>query len=372
MIYLDNAATSFPKPREVLQRVLKYTECHCGNPGRSSHRLAIKAAEEVYAAREAVAALFSSEHPERVIFTQNATHALNIAIKTLVPADSHVLTSNLEHNSVIRPLERLAKESGVKYSHFSLEGDICKQLSELINPETRTVVCTLASNVTGKRADAAAISRFCREHGLELIYDASQLAGHEKIDLKLTPCSALCAPGHKGLFGLQGSGFIIFREEVCGKTLMEGGSGFDSTSRDMPMLLPERYEAGTLATPSIVSLASGIKYIRSAGLESISGHLEKLVKSSLERLSEIRGIKIYGAENGTLCFSVDEIHPSELAASLDGLGICVRAGLHCAPSAHRVLGTLDRGAVRASFSFLNSERDAISLADGIYKMIQSK
>jgi selenocysteine lyase/cysteine desulfurase len=171
---------------------------------------------------------------------------------------------------------------------------------------------------------------------------------------------------------LQGSGFVIFRDEICGKTLIEGGSGFDSVSPDMPMLLPERYEAGTLATPSIVSLSAGIKYIRAAGVEMISKHLGKLTRSSSARISEMRGVKIYGAENGMICFTIDGIHPSEVAASLDGLGICVRAGLHCSPSAHRVMGTLDHGAVRASFSFMNSERDAIGLADGIYKIIKSK
>ena len=368
MIYLDNAATSFPKPRCVISEVNKYVRSRCGNPGRSSHRLAVLAAEEMYLAREEVANLFGVSDPERVVFTSNATHALNLAIKSQITDFCHVLCSDMEHNSVIRPLEKLSRDIGIEYSFFSLNGDLRKNLSSASRDNTEAIICTLASNVTGKRADLMALTQFARERGLKLILDASQLAGHEKIDLTKFPCTALCAPGHKGLLGFQGAGFVIFGDGVNGKTLMEGGSGYDSISRDMPIVLPERYEAGTLPTPSIVSLRAGIKYINSVGIDNISLHLDKLVNSCKNALSEIQGVTVYGAENATVCFSVDGIPSSELAASLDHLEICVRSGLHCAPSAHRLMGTLEQGAVRASFSIMNGRNDGKKLAEGIYKI----
>lgn len=371
MIYLDNAATSFPKPRSVVSEVSKYIRRRCGNPGRSGHRLATLAAEAVYQAREDVAALFGVGDPERVVFTSNATHALNIAIKSQIPKLCHVLCSDIEHNSVIRPLERLRRDIGVEYSTFSTEGDVYENLCRAVRDNTEAIVCTLASNVTGKRVDSAALSRFAKERHLQLILDASQLAGHEVIDLSRTPCTALCAPGHKGLFGLQGSGFVIFDGKCGGEGIMEGGSGFDSMSLNMPAVLPERYEAGTLSTPAIVSLSAGIRFIRSMGTERISAKLDRLTRSTANALMEIPNVHLLGAEGGIVCFNVGDIPSSVVAERLNELGICVRAGLHCAPSAHRILGTLKCGAVRASFSALNRESDGKRLAEGVYEIAKS-
>ena len=368
MIYLDNAATSFPKPRSVIAEVNKYIRRDCGNPGRSGHRLAARAAEAVYLAREEIADFFGTKNPEHVIFTSNATHALNLAIKSQITPFCHVLCSDMEHNSVIRPLERLRRDIGVEYSSFSLEDDLYANLTEAVRDNTEAIVCTLASNVTGKKADIQALSRFARERGLKLILDASQLAGHEKIDLAKTPCTALCAPGHKGLFGLQGSGFVIFDKDYDTDGLMEGGSGFDSVSTDMPRILPERYEAGTLATPPIVSLATGVRFIRSVGIDNISSRLCTLTDSALNALRDIAKVRVLGAEGGIVCFNVANIPSSRVEAELDRLGICVRSGLHCAPSAHRLLGTLDGGAVRVSFSYFNRETDVNRLTDAILKI----
>ena len=368
MIYLDNAATSFPKPRSVISEVSKYIRRDCGNPGRSGHRLAARAAEAVYLAREDIASFFGCKNPERVIFTSNATHALNLAIKSQVRKNCHVLCSDIEHNSVVRPLERLRRDIGVEYSCFSLDGDLYANLTEAVRADTEAIVCTLASNVTGKRADVTALSRFAKERGLKLILDASQLAGHEAIDLSMTPCTALCAPGHKGLFGLQGSGFVIFDDDYDTDGLMEGGSGFDSMSPDMPHALPERYEAGTLATPSIVSLAAGIRFIRSVGIDNIAEKLGSLTETATDSLCDIPGVRVLGAGGGILCFNVADMPSSRVEAELDRLGICVRSGLHCAPSAHRLLGTLEGGAVRASFSYFNRESDMRRLADAVLKI----
>ena len=372
MIYLDNAATSYPKPKAVLRRVSEYIKNGCGNPGRSSHRLALRAAEEVYIAREAVAELFSLSNPERVVFTSNATHALNLALKTLLREPCHVLISDQEHNSVVRPLERLGREIGIRYSCFSLYGDLYENLAEAMQRDTEAVVCTLASNVTGKRCDLAALCRFCSEKKLKLVLDASQLAGHERIDLVRNPCTVLCAPGHKALFGLQGSGFAIFCDDELRESFMEGGSGSDSLSRDMPRLLPERYEAGTLATPSIVSLRAGIEFINDYGTEQIGRRLDFLMQRARDALLEMREIKLHSAESGIISFTAEGLSPSEMGSELDSLGICVRAGLHCAPSAHSVLGTLESGTVRVSFSALNKDSDADRLTDGVNKILKSR
>ena len=371
MIYFDNAATSFPKPREVLEKVNKYIRRFCGNPGRSSHALAAKAAEEVYAAREAVAALVGADAPEKVIFTQNATHALNIAIKSILTQGCHVLTSDVEHNSVIRPLEKLRRTMGVYYSLFSLNGDIYKNLHCATKADTTAVICTMASNVTGTRSDVNALSRFCAERGLKLILDASQLAGHERIDVSKTPCSVLCAPGHKALFGLQGSGFAVFNEGIVGDTIIEGGNGLDSKSTDMPLILPERYEAGTLATPSIVSLAEGIKYVRSVGEENISRHLSHLTDALVAAIRDIRGITTLSNGNGIVLFKCESMPSEKLAFLLGEEKICTRGGLHCAPSAHRLLGTLEGGAVRVSFSFMNTAREVNTFVDKLNRIVKS-
>lgn len=372
MIYFDNAATSFPKPREVLERVAKYVKSSCGNPGRSSHKLAAIAADEVFSAREKVAEFLGLDAPEKVVFTQNATHALNMAIKTVIREPCHVLTSNLEHNSVIRPLEKLKRSLGVEYSLFSLSGNLYENLSRSLHTDTKAVISTLASNVTGARADIEALSRFCENNRLKLILDASQLVGHERINLSKTPCSMLCAPGHKALFGLQGSGFAVFCDGKIGESFMEGGSGADSRSTEMPSLLPERYEAGTLATPSIVSLAAGIDYLNSIGEENIRLHLEHITRRLSNALQDMKGITLLAKENGIVLFNADGISSGKMASLLDREGICTRGGLHCAPSAHRLLGTLEGGAVRISLSVMNTDGEIVRAIDTIRKIIKSQ
>ena len=372
MIYLDNAATSFPKPSSVLKRAMRYARSFCGNPGRSGHFLSVRAAEEVYATRESVADLLHFPFPERVVFTQNATHALNLAIKSTLREKSHVLTSDIEHNSVIRPLELLKRTRGIDYSVFSSAGDVYENLERAARDDTEAVISTLASNVTGKRIDIGGLSRFCTERGIKLILDASQLIGHEDIDLCRTPADVLCAPGHKALLGLQGSGFAVFKDAEVRDGLMEGGSGADSRSTEMPPLLPEHYEAGTLATPSIVSLRAGIEYINEFGINNAESYLSHLTSLASDYLREIQGVRLLGSENGIVCFTVDGYSSSEVAERLNRRHICVRAGLHCAPSIHKLLGTLEDGAVRASFSILNTEADAIGFADAVLKISKNR
>ena len=365
MVYLDNAATSFPKPGVVYKAVQECIKTYCGNPGRSLHRLARRAGEEIFEARAAIARFFGSEHPERVVFTQNATHALNLAIKTAIPKNSGVLISDVEHNAVYRPLKAEEERRGLSVMRFSSDGDVEKNLKAGLTARTRAVVSTIRSNVTGARIPLALLSDFARREGLLLIIDGSQSAGHEKIDLSKTPCDVFCAPGHKGLFGIQGSGFALFRDDIPRESFIEGGSGSESRSVGMPRNLPERFEAGTLPTPSIVALRRGIEWIERYGIDRIEKELERLTEEAKYALNEIDRIVFLQGEGGILSFRIKDEDPARTAERLDRLGICVRSGLHCAPLAHEKFGTVETGTVRVSFSALNRERDIARLADAL-------
>ena len=281
MIYLDNAATSFPKPPPVLSAMRDCCARYCGNPGRGSHILALRSAETVYACREALAELFGSEHPENVVFTLNATMALNLAIKGLAGAGDHILFSDLEHNAVRRPIAALTAEKRITYSVFpSLAGRadrtdeaILAGIRKLLRPNTRILVCTHASNICPVTMPLEAIGALCREKGIRFIVDAAQSAGHLPIDMERMGIDILCAPGHKGLLGGQGCGFLILRDGIRLRTLTEGGSGVDSVPAEMPEDPPERYEAGTLSTPAIAGLLAGVRYIRQVGLDRVRTHL---------------------------------------------------------------------------------------------------
>ena len=365
MIYFDNAATSFPKPRSVIDSVIDCIENYCGNPSRSSHPLSMMAAEAVFSARCAVADFVSAENPESVVFTENATYALNMAIKTALPEKCHVITSDIEHNSVIRPLERMRFTKDIEYSLFNSDKDIYEAIPPLIQSNTKAIVCTLMSNVTGKTIDLAALSEIARRYSLILIVDASQMIGHGKIELSKTPCDILCAPGHKALFGIQGCGFAVFKETWVKETFIEGGSGNNSISPNMPKLLPEHFEAGTLPTPSIVSLKAGIDFINGYGMENVTEKLRALEERTLEILSSLSGIKAYG--NGPVSFSYKDVPSSYVCGALNKVGIYTRCGLHCAPSAHKKIGSLKTGLTRISLSVFNTKEELdklyISLKD---------
>lgn len=366
MTYLDNAATTFPKPRRVLADLNFCLKKYCGNSGRSSHALSLKTSEKIYEAREQIAKLLGCPAPEQIVFTHNATYALNLAIKSFVSEGCHIITSDFEHNSVIRPLERLKRDLRIEYSQISSDGDISAALNSALRPNTKGIVCSIASNVTGDTLPLQLLSDFAREKSLFLIIDASQAAGHMEINLEKTPCDALCAPGHKALFGIQGSGFICFHDNKRRESFIEGGSGSDSRSTEMPIMLPEGYEAGTLSAPAIVSLGSGVDFVREIGLDEIKRKLDMLTDELKDRLECISGVTIYKSGTGILSFNYKNIPSSVVATELDSFGICTRGGLHCAPSIHKKLGTLDRGAVRISFSYLNKTCDA----DRLYRAMK--
>ena len=366
MIYLDNAATSYPKPKCVINALIRSVRDAPGNPGRSSHKFSVAAAEAIYSTRESVADFLNCKSAEGVVFTYNATYALNMAIKTYIEDGSHVITSDIEHNSVIRPLEKLVAERNVSYSIFSTDNDLEKEIEALIRKDTKAIISTIASNVTGERISLELLSRISKKYGLILIVDASQAIGHYRLDLEKTPCDVLCAPAHKALFGIQGAGFAVFSDAERRKSWIEGGSGTESASKEMPIYLPEGYEAGTLGTPAICALSGGIDYVRSFGIDRIEERLSYLTERLAERLFELDDITVLSYGNGIVLFNYKDFPSSKTAAILDEVGIFVRSGLHCAPSAHKKLGTDYRGAIRASLSVLNTEREI----DKLYKTLK--
>ncbi len=371
IIYFDNAATSFPKPKCVIDAVIGCLNDYCGNPSRSSHSLSLRASEAVYAARCTVADFFECTSEENVVFTQNATHALNIAIKTLITEPCHIITSDIEHNSVIRPLEMQRRKIGISYSIFNSDADIEAEILRLKKKNTKFVISTACSNVSGRAVDINALSRVCQKAGLGLIIDASQAAGHFPISMKKNEFSAVCAPSHKSLFGIQGGGFVIFGNMYPRETFMEGGSGSYSISKIMPAELPDMLEAGTPNVPACVALTKGIEFIKMVGLDEINYKIKRIRDTVNERLLNISNIKILNSEGAIIAFNLADIPSSKTAALLDAAGICSRSGLHCSPSAHKKYGTISQGAIRLSFSYFNSIREADAFSDIIYDISKS-
>ena len=319
-------------------------------------------AEKLYNAREAVCGLIGIDAPERVVFTLNATYALNMAIKTTVESGSHILISDLEHNSVLRPVYKLSRTDGVSFSVFcsgacSLEDEIERHITK----STRAIVSTLGSNVTGRTIPLSLLSRIRKRHNLKLIVDASQVIGHEVIDLKRTPVDVLCAPGHKALFGIAGIGFAVFLDRVARESFIEGGSGIDSLNPLMPEENPEHFEAGTLPIPAAVSLLEGINYINSVGISEIKSRLDSYLELCRARIESIKGADLFSEGLGIISFKIDDIPSSVVAYELDRAGIYTRSGLHCAPLVHETLGTVKQGLVRISLSYLNHAEDADKL-----------
>lgn len=369
MIYLDNAATSYPKPFVVRQAVLKALTEWGGNPGRSSHRLSLAAADAVYRARCRVAEHLGVGDETHIIFTTNATHAINTILHARVKNGDHILISDLEHNAVFRPVWRLAQDGIATYSVFSHRGDIVANLQAQLRENTSILICSHVSNVSGFAFPIDQIAKWCKEKGIYAILDASQGAGHFRYHLADGGWDALCAPGHKGLFGIQGCGIMYIRNEEGLRDVCQGGSGSDSASPEMPAYLPDRFEAGTLPVPSIVSLDAGIQWIESQGLEDIVRQIDTFTGKLHEILHQIPGVSLFSGESGTItALRITGMDSEAFAAELDRAGICVRGGLHCAPLAHRSLGTLDTGLVRISASALTKPREAHRVGEAIAKI----
>ena len=379
MIYLDNAATSFPKPRRVAEEQLRCMQFYGGNPGRGSHALALAAAEKIYECREELASFFGSPNPENVIFTMNTTMALNTAIKGLLHRGDHVLISDMEHNAVFRPIYKLAQDGVITYDVFDTfptnptrsSEMICASILEKLRPNTRMLICAHASNICSSVLPLKEIGTLCRKKGILFVVDAAQSAGHLPIDIEKLQIDALCAPGHKGLWGPQGCGILILGEGIVADTLTEGGSGYNSLEGNMPEEAPERYEAGTLPTPAIAGLLEGVREIKRLGLEHIQSYESALTTQLCNRLKGMSKVTLYAPHhNGSvLLFSVDDISADRVGAFLNGRGFCVRTGFHCAALAHATLGTPSSGAVRVSPSFFNTASQIDAFADAVEKLL---
>ena len=368
--YLDNAATTFPKPVAVRREMDRCIATYCGNPGRGSHRMALMSSEAIYEARSLACRLFGSEDTERAVLTMNATHALNIAIMGLLNEGDHVLISDLEHNSVLRPVVYLAKTRGVEFSIFQTKGDILDNVKRLIKKNTRAVICTHQSNITNIKLPVEELGKMLYRLGILFIVDASQSAGSCKIDMTASRISVLCTAGHKGLLGPQGTGLCIFSSEIMPFPLMHGGSGSDSRSPEMPEVLPDRFEAGTMNTPGAAGLSAGISYVLKTGEENIRKKESALIEKIRAHYMGNKRIKEYSEGEGAIwLFNIKGVSSQKTAEILDKHGVCVRPGLHCAPLAHMTLGTPKDGAVRVSTGPLTTEADVNRFIDALDRVL---
>lgn len=364
MIYLDNAATTLHKPQQVIDAVVHAMQS-MGNCARGTHEEALDAARTVYDARVRLASLFGCPRVEHVAFTANSTEALNMAINGLIDPGDHVISTDLEHNSVLRPLYRLEAEHGAELSFVPADklGNVdYADFERLMRPNTRAVVCTNASNLTGTVLDIERIAKTAHSHGALVIVDASQTAGCWPIDMKKMGIDVLCFTGHKGLMGPQGTGGICVKEGIEIRPFKVGGSGVQSYSRTHPAEYPTRLEAGTLNGHGIAGLGAAAKFISETGVENIHAKERSLMLRFYEGVKNTEGVTVYGDftkdKTAIVALNIRDYESGEVSYELSqGYGIATRPGAHCAPRMHKALGTAEVGAVRFSFSFYNTEEE---------------
>ena len=375
MIYLDNAATTLHKPEGVAE-AMTVALMSLGNSGRGAHEATLDASRMIYSTREKLAAMFHISDPMRIAFTCNATESLNIAIQGVLKPGEHVITSVCEHNSVLRPIYRIA-EQGVTYSMLPAdEKGVMQydQLPRLLKKETKAIVITHASNLTGNVTDLRKVSDFAKENGLILIVDASQTAGCIPIDVQELGIDVLCFTGHKGLMGPQGTGGIYVREGLRIAPLKVGGSGVKSFDKEHPDTMPTALEAGTLNGPGIAGLGASLSWLLKQGVEQIHEKELALAKRFLKGVTEIPDITVYGdtdAQMRTAIVSLNlgDVDSAEVSDWLwEDYGIAVRAGAHCAPLMHKTLGTEQQGAVRFSFSCFNTEEEVDTVIQALKEL----
>ena len=373
MIYLDSAATTFQKPPAVaaaMQDALRTMS----SPGRGGYPAAMRAAETAFQCRSELAELFGVGNPERVVFTSSATHGLNIAIKSLVPPGGKAVVSGYEHNAVTRPLTALGAEIAVAEAPLFRQAEVTAAFDRLIVPGIDAVVCNHVSNVFGFIQPVEEIAAICRARGVPFIIDASQSAGVLPLDLDRLGAAFIAMPGHKGLYGPQGTGVLLCGENVPVKPLMDGGTGSLSIQQEMPDFLPDRLEAGTHNMPGIAGLLAGVRYVKEKGAADILDHERRLTLLATEGMRMLPGVKVLAMtglreQAGVLSFVPLKKDVEEVGTSLAERGIAVRTGLHCAPFAHRSAGTLDTGTVRVSFSHFNTRTEVYRLLAALQDLL---
>jgi len=383
MIYLDNSATSWPKPDCVAEAMVRFLREAGANPGRSGHRMSVQAARVVEETREAVAKILNVADPLRIVFCQNATDALNLALQSILKPGDHVVTSSMEHNSVMRPLRNLERK-GVSLSVVpcSREGFLDPGAVEReIRPETAMVVVNHASNVSGTLLPVREAGEVTRRRGVLLLVDAAQTAGAYPIDFESEGIDLLAFTGHKALYGPMGTGGLVLGERVEVEKMepvRRGGTGSRSEYEEQPDFLPDKFESGTLNAVGLAGLGAGVSWVLERGVESIRKRELELVELMLEGLKEIPGVHIAGPEGaearvGTVSFTIDGLDPAAVALDLDrAYDVMTRVGLHCAPAAHRTLGTFPAGTVRFSVGAFTTEEEIEKAVSAVESMAQGR
>jgi cysteine desulfurase family protein len=376
-VYLDNAATSFPKPEKVYQAVLHAMRDVGASPGRGGYRRSLEAGRILFQAREAAAGFFSVSDSSRIIFTQSATGALNLALQgTLAPGD-HVVTTSMEHNSLLRPLYAL-RNKGVELSIVPAGPDGVVSVEDIyraMRVNTRMIAVSHVSNVCGAIQPILPLAKLCREAGALFLVDAAQSAGYLPIDVERFSIDLLAVPGHKGLLGPGGTGLLYVAPHVPLTSVIQGGTGSHSTAEEQPQIMPDGFESGTHNLPGIAGLQAGIEFILEQGLSAVHQHEHELLNQAEQRLRDIPGVTVYGPIDpsdrcSVLSFTASGVDPAILAAELDhGFDIAVRAGLHCAPLAHRTLGTLPGGTTRVSPGWFTTSEDIAFFSDAVVQCI---
>jgi cysteine desulfurase / selenocysteine lyase len=381
MLYLDNAATSFPKPETMLQAMILYQKLIGGSPGRSGHSLSINAGRIVFETREALASLFNIDDPLRIAFTNNATEALNIALCGLLQKGDHVITTGMEHNSVMRPLRFLVAQ-GVELSIVpcSTEGVLDPDdVRKTIRPSTKMIVLTHASNVTGTIMPVEEIGAISRQRSILLCVDAAQTAGTLTIDVEKMSIDLLAFSGHKSLCGPQGTGGLFVRQGLDKKIqpLMRGGTGSRSEFEEQPDFMPDKYESGTPNTIGIAGLKAGVSFVMKQTMEAIRQKKATLTQRFIDHLREMRDdVILYGPQDSSkqtavVSFNLKNIISSDAASYFEEKwGIMCRAGLHCAPAVHKAIGSFPQGAVRFSFGLFNTEQDIDLAAEAVRQILR--
>lgn len=382
MIYFDNAATTYPKPESVRRAAAEAIVRYGGNPGRSGHKMSMDAAQAVYTVREKAGEMFGAP-PENVIFTANCTESLNMAIKGLAERDLregrpfHVIISSLEHNSVFRPVHELTKR-GLTYSIAEVTADdtvTVHNFESLVTPVTKAVICTLGSNVTGQLLPYERIGAMCRRKRICFVGDGAQVCGVIPVNLKRDNINILCMPGHKGLYGISGTGLLITDGKYPIYHILEGGTGSTSLEAEQTPFLPEGLESGTVNTVGIVTVGAGIDFIKRLGADKIHSRESELCRRFVSALENESRVRIYRRERCSylpiVLFNVEGYSPEETAAYLSDSGFALRGGLHCSGLAHRSAGTLPEGGVRFSPSVFNTAAQTDMLADAVKKLAHS-
>ncbi|MEM1483982.1 aminotransferase class V-fold PLP-dependent enzyme [Oscillospiraceae bacterium PP1C4] len=380
MIYFDNAATSFPKPISVKNAVATALVKYGANPGRSGHDLSVETAKQVYEVRSKAADFFGAGDAEQVVFTQNCTYALNTAIKGLLNPGDHVVISDMEHNSVMRPIHTLATRGIITYTmaETSLDDEeTVERFRAAIQSNTRAIITTHASNVFGIKLPVEKLAALAHQHGLYIVVDGAQTAGGEPINISASQIDFFCTAGHKGLYGPSGTGLLITPHGHLLTPLVEGGTGSTSFDYNQPDFMPDRLESGTLNTAGIIGLGAGIDFINRHGIDLLTRYETTVARTIYEELVRMHGVKLYtpaprhGVNMPLISFNIEGLTSEETTAKLNTMGFALRGGLHCAPSAHKKFGTSDSGTARISVGAFNTVEQGHDLAYAVRRIVHA-